>query len=99
MAEHAPLPLPDEDAASVKIDYDFLNQIAQMFELPAVSGAPVNQIARFLGFFVCFVCVLVSSQRCDVGSTESESFADFGTLPASHTPDPNRTRRTSTMSG
>ena len=70
MAEHAPLPLPDEDAASVKIDYDFLNQIAQMLELPAVSGAPVNQIARFLGFFVCFVCVLVS---IDATQTQNEN--------------------------
>ncbi len=74
MAEDAPPPMgkidhgflnelaePDDDAASVKIDYDFLNQIAQKFGLPAVSGAPVNQIACFLGFFVCFVCVLVST--------------------------------------
>jgi hypothetical protein len=54
------LPKPDGDAASGKIDYDFLNQIAEMLGMPAVSGAPRNQIARFLGFFVCFVCLLVS---------------------------------------
>ena len=50
------------------LDYDPLNQIAQMFGLPAVSGAPVNQIARFLGFFVCFVCLLVSK---DATQTQS----------------------------
>jgi hypothetical protein len=62
------LPKPDGDAASGKIDYDFLNQIAEMLGMPAVSGAPRNQIARFLGFFVCFVCLLVSK---DATQTQS----------------------------
>ena len=71
MAEDAPsTPKPDDDAASGKIDYEFLNQIAEMFGLPAVSGAPVNQIACFLGFFVCFVCVLVSK---DATQTQNEN--------------------------
>jgi hypothetical protein len=60
--------MSDDDAASGKIDYDFLNQIAEMFGLPAVSGAPRNQIARFLAFFVCFVCLLVSK---DATQTQS----------------------------
>jgi hypothetical protein len=39
MAEDAPsTPKPDGDAASGKIDYDFLNQIAEMFGLPAGSS-------------------------------------------------------------
>jgi hypothetical protein len=42
---------------------------------------------------------LLAQLGSGVGSTEPESFADFGTLPASHTPDPNRTRRTRTMFG
>ena len=37
---------------------------------------------------------LLAKLGSGVGSTESASFADFGTLPASHTPDPNRMRRT-----
>ena len=44
-AEDAPAPMPDEDAASGKIDYVLLNQIAKLCGRPAVSGAPVNQIA------------------------------------------------------
>ena len=72
MAEDAPsTPKPDDDAASGKIDYDFLNQIAEMFGLPAVSGAPVNQIARFLGFFVCFVCVLLSKDATSAALSRS----------------------------
>ena len=42
---------------------------------------------------------LLAKLGSGVGSAESESFADFGTLPASHTPDPNRTRHTRTMFG
>ena len=38
---------------------------------------------------------LLAKLGSGVGSTESESFADFRTLPASHTPDPNRTRQCS----
>ena len=37
---------------------------------------------------------LLAKLGSGVGSAESESFAAFGTLPASHTPDPNRMRRT-----
>ena len=74
MAEDAPsTPKPDDDAASGKIDYDFLNQIAEMFRLPAIfyySGAPRNQIACFLGFFVFFACVLVSK---DATQTQNEN--------------------------
>jgi hypothetical protein len=60
MAEDAPsAPKPDGDAASGKLDYDFLNQIAEMLRLPAIfyyTGAPRNQIGRFPGFFVCRGC-------------------------------------------
>jgi hypothetical protein len=65
MAEDAPsTPKPDGDAASGKLDYDFLNQLAEMFRLPAIfyySGAPRrrrprNPIGRFPGFFVCRGC-------------------------------------------
>ena len=38
---------------------------------------------------------LLAKLGSGVGCTESESFADFRTLPASHTPDPNRTRQCS----
>jgi len=57
MAEDAPsTPKPDGDAASGKIDYDFLNQIAEMLPKPdgdAASGKIdydfLNQIAEMLG--------------------------------------------------
>jgi len=69
-AEDAPPPMLDDDAASGKIDYDFLNQIAKLCGGPAVSGAPRNQIACFLGFFVFFACVLVSK---DATQTQNEN--------------------------